>query len=106
MGYGEVERDVREALTLFENDTVLAALRLMQHYGLSELPVVDERAGELLGSVTEEELFHLWRKAPLTRMGDLLNARAGSDEPRARVSAEEEPIEAEWPMLRATALLH
>lgn len=106
MSTGMVERDVKQALMLFPSDTVLSALRLMQRHGIRELPVVDDHEGELIGSVTEEELFLLWGKAPLTRMGELLGARALSDEPRARQSPDEDPLEHELPLLRASAFLH
>lgn len=106
MTTGMVERDVRDALMLFENDTVLSALGLMQRHGISELPVVDQSQGELLGSVTEEELFSLWGKAPLTRMCELLSARTLTNEPRARMSVDEDPLELEYPLMRASAFIH
>ena len=62
-------------MTLFKSDTVLAALRVTQRYGLRQLPVVDESTGEWLGDITEEELYRLWATAPLEQMADILLRR-------------------------------
>ena len=72
----ESENLISQAVSLFPRDTVLCALQVMQRYGLTRLPVVDELHGELLGHVSEEELYRLWAGAPLARMSELLNVRA------------------------------
>ncbi|WP_370459156.1 CBS domain-containing protein [Aggregicoccus sp. 17bor-14] len=74
---------ISQAVSLFPRDTVLTALRVMQRYGLTRLPVVDEQHGELLGHVSEEELYRVWAGAPLARMSELLNVRASAFEPDA-----------------------
>jgi len=82
----ESEVLISQAVSLFPRDTVLSALQMMQRYGLTRLPVVDELDGELLGHVSEEELYRLWAGAPLARMSELLTARgsAWASEPLAR----------------------
>ncbi len=72
----ELEVETMSSLTLYPRDTVLRALEVMHRYGVQQLPVVDERHGELLGSVTEEELHRLWHTLPLVRLGAVLSARA------------------------------
>jgi predicted transcriptional regulator len=82
----ESEALISKAVSLFPRDTVLTALRVMQRYGLTRLPVVDEHRGELLGHISEEELYRVWAGAPLARMSELLNVRAtgfGADGLRA-----------------------
>lgn len=74
----ESEALISQAVSLFPRDTVLTALRVMQRYGLTRLPVVDEHRGELIGHVNEEELYRLWAGAPLARMSELLNVRASA----------------------------
>lgn len=69
---------ISQAVSLFPRDTVLCALQVMQRYGLTRLPVVDELHGELLGHVSEEELYRVWAGAPLARMSELLTVRASS----------------------------
>ncbi|MGZ3457758.1 MAG: CBS domain-containing protein [Archangium sp.] len=66
----------RPDITLYPRDTVMRALEVMHRYGVHLLPVVDERHGELLGHVTEEELHRLGSTLPLARMSELLTARA------------------------------
>lgn len=72
----ELGAEPMSSLTLYPRDTVLRALEVMHRYGVRQLPVVDERQGELLGSVTEEELHRLWHTLPLVRLGAVLSARA------------------------------
>jgi predicted transcriptional regulator len=72
----ESESLISQAVSLFPRDTVLLALQVMQRYGLTRLPVVDELHGELLGHVSEEELYRVWAGAPLARMSELLTVRA------------------------------
>lgn len=67
---------VSRAVTLFPEDTVLAALQVMHHHGLHVLPVVDGQDGELLGEVTEGELQRLSACAPLARLAEILTAKA------------------------------
>ncbi len=43
-------------IILYPRDTVLRALEVMHRYGVHLLPVVDERHGDVLGHVAEEEL--------------------------------------------------
>ena len=71
----EQEFLVAQAVTLFRSDTVLAALRVTQRYGLRQVPVVDEESGEWLGDISEEELYRLWATAPLAQMGEILLRR-------------------------------
>jgi CBS-domain-containing membrane protein len=68
--------ETMSSLTLYPRDTVLRALEVMHRYGVHQLPVVDERHGELLGSVTEGELHLIWHRLPLARLGEILSARA------------------------------
>jgi predicted transcriptional regulator len=63
-------------ILLYPRDTVLRALEAMHRYGVHLLPVVDEKHGEVLGHVSEEELHRIWHKLPLARMSELLTARA------------------------------
>jgi CBS domain-containing protein len=63
-------------ITLYPRDTVMRALEVMHRYGVHLLPVVDERHGEILGHVTEEELHRIWSTLPLARMSEILTARA------------------------------
>ena len=67
---------VSRAVTLFPEDTVLAALQVMHRHGLHVLPVVDGHHGELLGEVTEGELQRLSACAPLARLAEILTAKA------------------------------
>ena len=73
-----VEPQVAEMpeIILYPRDTVLRALEVMHRYGVHLLPVVDERHGEVLGHVTEEELVRIWYTLPLARMSEILTARA------------------------------
>ncbi len=80
-GQDEVEARVAGAVMLFAQDTVVAALRVMQQYGVRQLPVVDEMHGELLGEVTDEELRRMWAVAPLASMAEILSVlQEGSPE--------------------------
>jgi predicted transcriptional regulator len=78
-------------ILLYPRDTVLRALQVMHRCGVHLLPVVDERHGEVLGHVTEEELHRIWATLPLARMSEILSARAAmasegiADERPARV---------------------
>ena len=63
-------------IILYPRDTVMRALEVMHRYGEHLLPVVDERHGEILGHVTEEELHRIWSTLPLARMTEILTARA------------------------------
>ncbi|MFP2909537.1 HPP family protein [Pyxidicoccus sp. 3LFB2] len=67
---------VARAVTLFPEDTVLAALQVMHRHGVHVLPVVDGQDGELLGEVTEGELQRLSACAPLARLAEILTAKA------------------------------
>ena len=67
---------VARAITLFPSDTVLSALQVMQRYGLSVLPVVEEERGELVGEVTEAELCRLASRFPLIGIAEVLTAKA------------------------------
>ena len=67
---------VAKAVTVFPKDTVVRALALMKRYGLSRLPVVDDARGELLGSVTAEELQKVWEHAPLACMSEILSLKS------------------------------
>ena len=84
------------AITLFPSDTVLAALQVMQRYGLAVLPVVDDARGELLGEVTEAELWRVASRLPLIPMAEVLTAKVlageegmtgGEDGPEEGVAA-------------------
>ncbi|MBU8900153.1 CBS domain-containing protein [Corallococcus sp. M34] len=72
----ELDAYVSRAVTLFPEDTVLGALQLMYRHGARVLPVVDGTRGELLGEVTLDELHRLSRRMPLTRMAEILTAKA------------------------------
>jgi CBS-domain-containing membrane protein len=72
----EPRTEPTSSLTLYPRDTVLRALEVMHRYGVHQLAVVDERHGELLGTVTEEELHRIWHTLPLARMREILSARA------------------------------
>ncbi|WP_257448724.1 CBS domain-containing protein [Archangium lipolyticum] len=72
-GQDEVEARVVGAVMLFAQDTVVAALRVMQQYGVRQLPVVDEVRGELLGEITDEQLRRMWTVAPLASMAEILS---------------------------------
>ncbi|MFP2928349.1 CBS domain-containing protein [Pyxidicoccus sp. 3LG] len=72
----QLESLVVRAVTLFPEDTVLAALQVMHHHGVHVLPVVDGRDGELLGEVTEGELHRLSAAAPLARLAEILTVKA------------------------------
>ncbi|MFL5353640.1 CBS domain-containing protein [Archangium sp.] len=63
-------------IILYPRDTVMRALEVMHRYGVHLLPVVDERHGEVLGHVSEEELHRIWSTLPLARMSEILTARA------------------------------
>ena len=63
-------------IILYPRDTVMRALEVMHRYGVHLLPVVDERHGEILGHVSEEELRRIWSTLPLARMTEILTARA------------------------------
>jgi predicted transcriptional regulator len=63
-------------IILYPRDTVIRALEVMHRYGVHLLPVVDERHGEVLGHVSEEELHRIWSTLPLARMSEILTARA------------------------------
>ncbi|QRK13534.1 CBS domain-containing protein [Archangium violaceum] len=63
-------------IILYPRDTVMRALEVMHRYGVHLLPVVDERHGEILGHVSEEELHRIWSTLPLARMSEILTARA------------------------------
>lgn len=67
---------VARAITLFPSDTVLAALQVMQRYGLAVLPVVEETRGELVGEVTEAELCRVASRFPLIGIAEVLTAKA------------------------------
>lgn len=67
---------ISRAITLFPSDTVLAALQLMQRYGLAVLPVVEEFRGELIGEVTEAELCRVAARLPLLALSEVLTAKA------------------------------
>lgn len=67
---------VSRAVTLFPEDTVLAALQVMHRHGVHVLPVVDGHGGELLGEVTEGELQRLSGCAPLARLAEILTVKA------------------------------
>jgi predicted transcriptional regulator len=73
-----VEPQVAEMpdILLYPRDTAMRALEVMHRYGVQLLPVVDERHGEVLGHVTEEELRRIWSTLPLARMAEILTARA------------------------------
>ena len=91
-------------IILYPRDTVMRALEVMHRYGVHLLPVVDERQGEILGHVSEEELHRLCPLLPLARMAEILTARAavrseGIAAPRpARVEflPEEQGARAAW----------
>ena len=61
--------------TLLANDTVMGGLRLMQGARARVMRVLDVRGGQMLGAVTEDELYRLWWLAPLARLGDVLQSR-------------------------------
>ena len=67
---------ISRAITLFPSDTVLAALQVMQRYGLAVLPVVEEVRGELIGEVTEAELCRVAARLPLLPIAEVLTAKA------------------------------
>ncbi|MFP2930201.1 CBS domain-containing protein [Pyxidicoccus sp. 3LG] len=67
---------VAKAVTVFPNDTVVRALALMKRFGLSRLPVVDDAHGELLGSVTAEDLQQVWEHSPLACMSEILSLKS------------------------------
>lgn len=67
---------VSQAITLFPTDTVLAALQLMQRYGLAVLPVVEEARGELIGEVSEAELCRVAARLPLLPIAEVLTVKA------------------------------
>ena len=67
---------ISRAITLFPSDTVLAALQVMQRYGLAVLPVVEEVRGELIGEVTEAELCRVASRLPLLPIAEVLTAKA------------------------------
>ncbi|MCP3136233.1 CBS domain-containing protein [Pyxidicoccus xibeiensis] len=67
---------VAKAVTVFPNDTVVRALTLMKRYGLSRLPVVDDTHGELLGSVTSDDLRKVWEHSPLACMSEILSLKS------------------------------
>ncbi len=67
---------VSGAITLFPSDTVLAALQVMQRYGLAVLPVVDEERGELVGEVSEAELCCVASRLPLIAIAEVLTVKA------------------------------
>lgn len=71
---------ITRAITLFPSDTVLAALQVMQQYGLAVLPVVDEECGELIGEVTEGELCCVASRLPLLPIAEVLTAKATAGE--------------------------
>jgi predicted transcriptional regulator len=71
---------ISRAITLFPSDTVLAALQVMQKYGLAVLPVVDEQCGELMGEVTEDELCRVASRLPLIAIAEVLTAKAVAGE--------------------------
>jgi CBS-domain-containing membrane protein len=77
------ERDVVRAVTLFAEDTVMSALRVMQQHRVATLAVVDAREGRWLGDVSEEELRRLWEVAPLACMSEVLTVRAALEEAQA-----------------------
>ncbi len=92
-GQGEVETRVVGAVMLFAQDTVVAALRVMQQYGVRQLPVVDEEYGELLGEVTDEELRRMWAVAPLASMAEILSVlQEGSPEDGSTQVVEVAPL--------------
>lgn len=70
------ENLISRAITLFPSDSVLAALQVMQQYGLTVLPVVDEERGELLAEVTEGELCCVASRLPLLPLAEVLTAKA------------------------------
>lgn len=78
MAHRIVEAQITEMpdIILYPRDTVMRALEVMHRYGVHLLPVVDERQGEVLGHVTEEELRRIWSTLPLARMSEILTARA------------------------------
>lgn len=78
--YVEREDRVAKAVTLFPKDTVVRALSLMQRYGLSRLPVVDDVHGELIGDVTADDLTRVWQHAPLACMSEILSLKSLRDE--------------------------
>jgi predicted transcriptional regulator len=69
--------DTMPDIILYPRDTVMRALEVMHRHGVFLLPVVDERQGEVLGHVSEEELARLGQAFPLVRMTEILTARAG-----------------------------
>jgi predicted transcriptional regulator len=72
----EPQVDTMPDIILYPRDTVMRALEVMHRYGVHLLPVVEERHGEVLGHVTEEELHRIWYTLPLARMSEILTARA------------------------------
>lgn len=63
-------------IILYPGDTVMRALEVMHRHGVHLLPVVDERQGEILGHISEQELLRLCPLLPLVRMAEILTARA------------------------------
>ncbi|KFE62435.1 CBS domain-containing protein [Hyalangium minutum] len=84
---------ISRAITLFPSDTVLAALQVMQRYGLAVLPVVEESRGELIGEVTEAELCRVAARLPLLPIAEVLTAKALAGE-EGMTGEPELPIEA------------
>lgn len=84
---------ISRAITLFPSDTVLAALQVMQRYGLAVLPVVEEVRGELIGEVTEAELCRVAARLPLLPIAEVLTAKAHAGE-EGMTGEPELPIEA------------
>jgi len=81
---------ISRAITLFPSDTVLAALQVMERYGLAVLPVVDEVRGELIGEVTEAELCRVASRLPLLPIAEVLTAKAlGGEE---GMTGDQEPL--------------
>lgn len=72
----EFQNLLTRAITLFPEDTVLAALQQMYRHGVQVLPVVEGHGGELLGEVTEDELHRVARRRPLARLAEILTVKA------------------------------
>lgn len=72
-------------VALVPSDTLLRALRVMERYAVSLLPVVGE-AGGLVGLISREHVLSAWRVNPLLPVS-LVMAACGRPSARAPVPA-------------------
>lgn len=77
IGQEQAEELISQAVTLFAQDTVFAAVGVMQQHRLGRVAVVQEESGQLLGEVTVEDLYRAWTTDPFMTVGQVVSGVTG-----------------------------